>query len=198
LDDYCERTVEAFDHDLMWREEKPFADRLAMWIKNNLKPQRVVDIGCGPGMYVAALREVGVSNTHGYDLDSRVDNRESEGLHRLSMFDLDDPADVVLCLEVAEHIPAMYEGEVASAVARNTMPGGTLIWSAALPGQGGIGHVNCQPKEHWEVLLSQAGMRRNLRCEEDLLSDIRAGYHMGWFSMNAMLFVRGIAPRPTE
>ena len=182
--------MEDFNYDLMWQEEKPFADRLAQWIKTELKPKKVIDIGCGPGMYVAALREVGLTNSYGYDIDLRIGNKEKEGLYRVNMFELDDPANVVMCIEVAEHIPISKEKEVISSVVRNTLVGGTLIWSAAHPGQGGVGHVNCQTKEYWESKLSGAGMCRDFRSEDNLLKWIRSGYHMGWFSMNAMVFVR--------
>jgi 2-polyprenyl-3-methyl-5-hydroxy-6-metoxy-1,4-benzoquinol methylase len=186
-------TSDGFDYDLMWCEEKPFADRLAVWIKDALKPSRVVDLGCGPGMYVAALREVGIKDTYGYDIDQRIADRDADGLHCRSFLDLYDPADVTMCIEVAEHIPAANEINVVEAVSRNTRPGGTLIWSAAHPGQGGVGHINCQPKEHWEGLLSRAKMRRDFKREDDMLRWIKSGYHMGWFRLNAMTFVRALA-----
>ena len=184
--------MDDFDYDLMWNEEKPFADRLAVWIKHNLNPFTIIDMGCGPGMYVAALREIGLREVFGYDIDKRVANREAEGLFKESIFDVSHPADVVLCIEVAEHIPQIRELDIAAAIARNTIMGGTLIWSAAHPGQGGVGHINCQPKEHWEKLLSHEGMRRDFRRENHMLNWIRSGYHMGWFSMNAMVFIRGL------
>jgi hypothetical protein len=182
----------AFNFEAMWAEEKPFADRLAAWINYELSPRRVVDIGCGPGMYVAALRELGIS-AHGYDIHPGI--RYGGGLEQKSMFELAEPGDVAMCIEVAEHIPVEMGRDVVAAVARNTFPGGTLIWSAAHPGQGGVGHVNCQPKEHWDRLLRQAGMVRDFALEQDMHTWIRAGYHMGWFSLNAMLFVRSLRSR---
>jgi len=93
---------EQMNYDQMWQEEKPFADRLAVWIKARLNPTRVVDLGCGPGMHVYALQENRV-NAVGYDTDIRVDDKPF--LHKASMFDVTDPADLVLCFEVAEHLP---------------------------------------------------------------------------------------------
>jgi len=183
--------MENFDHKVMWKEEKPFADRLSQWTKTTLNPTKVVDLGCGPGMYVVSLREISV-NAYGYDLDARILNKESLGLRHANMFEVNDPADVVFCIEVAEHIAADHEIDVVKAVTRNTLPGGTLIWSAAHPEQGGIGHINCRPKDHWHTLLESCGMRRDHDRESQLLHYIRSGYHMGWFSMNAMVFVRGI------
>jgi uncharacterized UPF0146 family protein len=183
--------MEALDFDLMWKEEKPFAERLAQWIDKELSPEKIIDIGCGPGMYVRSLRELGL-DAYGYDIDPRVNGKEEEGIHRIDMFSLYDPADVVMCIEVAEHIPVTKEREVIESVARNTLVGGTLIWSAAHPGQGGVGHVNCQIKEYWECRLIELGMRRDFRRENDMLSWIKSGYHMGWFVQNAMVFVRSL------
>jgi 2-polyprenyl-3-methyl-5-hydroxy-6-metoxy-1,4-benzoquinol methylase len=183
--------MEDFDYEVMWREEKPFADRLATWTKNVLQPKRVVDLGCGPGMYVTSLREAGVQ-AFGYDIDERAKDRLHLGVHHTSMFEVNDPADVVFCIEVAEHIPDTLEGEVVKAMSRNTLPGGTLVWSAAHPGQGGVGHINCRPKEHWSALLQKEGLRRDYDREEQMKSWIRTGYHMGWFTMNAMVFVKSV------
>jgi hypothetical protein len=69
-------------------------------------------------------------------------------------------------------------------------PGGILIWSAAQPGQGGVGHINCQPKDYWAEQLQAAGLKRDEETERVLLSYIESGYHMGWFRQNAMVFRR--------
>ena len=63
-----------------------------------------------------------------------------------------------------------------------------LIWSAAHPGQGGTGHINCQPKAYWDAKFKEAGLERNETMEAKLLDHIKTGYHMGWFLRNAMLY----------
>ena len=62
-----------------------------------------------------------------------------------------------MSLEVAEHI----EPEYAEQYVINLCSFGDLILlTAAPPGQGGHGHVNCQPKRYWEKLFGWNGYLR--------------------------------------
>lgn len=175
------------DYDVIWKEEKPFADRMAVWFKRYIHPKKVIDIGCGPGIHVAALRGQNVE-AFGYDVDARVNGKKY--LSQVSMFELNDPADLVLCIEVAEHLPESMSDQVVESVVRNVLPGGTLVWSAAHPGQGGVGHINCQPKAYWEAKLTAAGLVRDVETERDMIKHASGGYHMGWFVQNAMVFAK--------
>ena len=172
------------DYEAMEIEEKPFADRLAVFIEE-LKPKRVLDLGCGPGMYVYSLRDQGINAT-GYDIDSRVKNKEH--LICKSLFEIEEKADFVMCLEVAEHIDNILSEDIVQAVKRCTTPGGTVLWSAAAPGQGGVGHINCQTKKFWDKLFAKHNMARDDILERYLLTYITDGYHMGWFVNNFMIF----------
>jgi glycosyltransferase involved in cell wall biosynthesis len=189
---FCEKIYPSYpalevkmDYDLMWQEEKPCTDRLAIWIKNNISPEKVVDIGCGPGMLVYSLREVGI-DAFGYDVDERINNKEY--LKQVSLFDLNDPADVVTCMEVAEHIENGLSDNVVDSVIRNIKPGGILIWTAAIPGQGGVGHINCQEKEYWQEKFERKNMIRNSEMEKELIEYTLNGTYMGWFVNNVMIF----------
>jgi SAM-dependent methyltransferase len=173
------------DYDLMWQEEKPCTDRLAIWIKNNISPEKVVDIGCGPGMLVHSLREQDV-NAFGYDVDERINNKEY--LKQVNLFDLNDPADLVTCMEVAEHIEEGLSDNVVDSVVRNIKPKGILLWTAAIPGQGGVGHINCQEKEYWQEKFGKRNMIRNAEMEKELIEYTLNGTHMGWFVNNVMIF----------
>jgi SAM-dependent methyltransferase len=168
-------------------EEAPFAERLAEWISTNINPASVLDVGCGPGIYVDALRSRGISAI-GIDTDDRVVGKPY--LRQESLFENEDTAEVVICLEVAEHIAEEQADNVAACVAANVKPGGILIWSAAHPGQGGTGHINCQPKDYWAELLTWHGLARDEELEQRLVDHAKNGYHMGWFVQNAMVFKR--------
>jgi glycosyltransferase involved in cell wall biosynthesis len=173
--------------DSISREEKPWADRLALWIKRELEPKTVLDIGCGPGIYVQSLQKHGI-HAHGIDIDLRVHGHPY--LEYKSLFDLDQTAraELVVCMEVIEHIESDLEDQVIARV--SAVVGKTLIWTAAVPGQGGIGHINCQPKEYWAEKFQSAGLVRNLQKEQQLISYAQSGYHMGWFTNNLLYFER--------
>ncbi len=60
---------------------------------------KIIDVGCGPGIYVKALRDLGFE-VDGIDPDPRCPERQ------VSMFDVEGEYDLAICLEVAEHIDA--------------------------------------------------------------------------------------------
>ena len=179
------KTITEIDYDVLWQEEKPCTDRIANWIKYNIPADKVVDIGCGPGMLVYSLIEQGI-NAVGYDIDERVNNKEH--LKQISLFELNDPGDLVVCMEVAEHIKEKLSDEVVDSVIRNMKSGGKLLWTAALPGQGGVGHINCQYKEYWQEKFEKKLLVRNLKMEQELVEYMKKDIHMGWFINNVMIF----------
>jgi len=177
---------ERMNYDQIDSEEKPMADRLAAWIKSELVPESILDIGCGPGTYVRSFRLEGMSAT-GLDIDERVHGQEH--LTFKSLLDIDsESADVVICLEVAEHIDPALEDSVVERVASTVKK--TLIWTAAAVGQGGIGHINCKDKQEWADKLATAGLVRNVEKEQALRTYIKQGYHLGWFPNNLLVFER--------
>lgn len=172
------------DYNAIVEEETPAAQRLAEYFHNNHQGKKFVDIGCGPGIYVDALLAAG-EDAMGFDIDPRV--RDKKNLIQASLFDLNYPGDVVLCLEVAEHLPESRADDIVASLIRNVVKDGMLVWTAAIPGQGGHGHINCQPKEYWEQKFIDAGMRRDTDEEQKMLEFVQAGYHMGWFIQNLMV-----------
>lgn len=166
-------------------EEKPFAKRLIRWLVDHLKPESVLDLGCGPGTYVECFIELDTPCI-GYDTDERVHGKN----HLLckSIFDLEHNADLVLFMEVAEHIDGTKNQDIVDSIFNSLRPGGTLIWTAAKPGQGGVGHINCQTKDYWSNLLDSTGLQRCIELENSLRTDMEQGYHMGWFVQNLLVY----------
>lgn len=177
---------ERINFDVIAHEEKPWANRLALWIKQELDPKTVLDIGCGPGIYVDSLRDCEV-NARGIDVDDRVIGKEH--LTYQSLFDITtESANTVLCMEVAEHIDPAQEDLVVEKVVSTV--GKTLIWTAAAIGQGGIGHINCKDKQDWADKLTKAGLVRNYKKEARLIEYAKQGFSMGWFVNNLLYFER--------
>jgi len=175
---------ERLNYNNMQSEEKPFADRLAAWVKQELNPSSLLDIGCGPGHFVDSFRDQGI-DAKGMDIDDRVHGKEH--LKYQSLLDItDENAEVVVCMEVAEHIEPVLEDQVVAKVVSAVNK--TLIWTAAAIGQGGIGHINCKNKEDWSEKITKAGLVRNFEREKQLIDDMRNGYHMGWFTNNLLYF----------
>lgn len=175
------------DYDAIYKEERPFADRLAVWIKDTLAPRKVLDLGCGPGMHVYAMDDAGL-NVQGIDIDPRVEGRNLLTKGDLLKLDGSNQADLVVCYEVLEHIDPQYCDKMVASIFNSIEAGGRLIFTAAQPGQGGVGHINCRPKKFWYDKLCGAGLTPSDKTTTDLIQYCKEGYHMGWFVNNVMCF----------
>jgi hypothetical protein len=101
----------------------------------------VADFGAGIGCYVDALRVAGVRDARAFEGAQDIDKITRGAVRRadLSTELHFGRSDWVLCLEVAEHIPAEHEARfIANLDAHNTK-GIVLSWSVS---HGGNGHVN--------------------------------------------------------
>ena len=179
--------TDQIDYTYLHNEELPFARRLTKWVKDNLNPQKVLDLGCGPGTYVNCFQELGVTAV-GYDTDLRIEGNAN--LICKSLFDVEETADVVLCMEVAEHIDSSNNLQIVEAMSNALSPKGVLIWTAAKPGQGGVGHINCQTKEYWADLFKTQPLKRCNGVELILIEEMKKDYHMGWFVQNLLVYMK--------
>ena len=109
------------------------------------------DLGAGVGIQTGRLQELGWTIWGGDFAPLAIEQREP-GVDVLP-FDLSlpqdehGPVDCVICTEVAEHVPEEHSDQVVKNIA--TLARKFIVWSAAPPGQGGTGHINCQPPEFW-------------------------------------------------
>ena len=176
---------EVIDFDEIANEEKAPSETIAQWVADIVQPAKVLDIGCGPGIYVDSLRALGVE-AWGYDIDDRVEGKPF--LTKQSLFDVRDQGDLVMCFEVAEHIEGERNYDIVESIVDMLNDQGILIWTAAQPGQGGVGHINCQPREFWLGEFQEAGLVHDPVLERGLKSYIQDKPHMGWFMNNVLIF----------
>lgn len=134
------------------------------YIINVLKPQSVLEFGCGVGWYCKYLSDYGVNPMHGIE-PATMDpsNFENEGCEQFN-FDVtrqDEPDgiqeyyDVVLSLEVLEHIPREFHTKVFDYLASKEPH--VVVFSGARVGQGGHGHVAERPEEEWRAEWTERG-----------------------------------------
>jgi glycosyltransferase involved in cell wall biosynthesis len=177
------QTHKEFDYNYMEEEERPCAARIAEWIVKTLNPKNVLDVGCGPGMYVDEILKCNVPAL-GIEVSDQI---QKPYVRNKSLFDMTETADVVMCLEVAEHIPENKADDIVQKIISATER--LLIWSAAIPGQDGIGHINCQPKEYWRDKFIQQGLEYDDECTQNCRQYISEHPpYMGWFLNNVQIF----------
>jgi SAM-dependent methyltransferase len=120
-----------------------------------LHPTSVVDFGCGLGNFILEFEKNGVEKVLGIDgVWAKKDplfkiKKEAAFLagDLTQPVELDQRYDLALCLEVAEHLPAIAASQLVESL---TKWSDRIVFSAAPPGQGGIHHVNEQWMEYWE------------------------------------------------
>ncbi len=152
----------------------------------------VVDFGCGPGWYVAAFQRNHIL-AKGYDANPNTKEFSSlftpgegrcEQANLAHEFILETPVDLVLSLEMGEHIPQEFESQLIQNMVRNTRK--YLILSWALPGQPGDGHINCQPNEYIIEKITRYGFSENKIIKKYL----REQAQLSWFKETIMVFER--------
>lgn len=153
-------TAEWFEHD--FAELGPEFDLVAAgidrWATVGGIPRGVLDMGCGPGLLVAALRRRGFvsagfdGSPHAIEYATKLGTHEHIWCEDI-LTTRPMRSDVVICTEVAEHLPA----EDAPALVRRLTSAAVhaIIFTSATPGQGGHDHINEQPREYWRDLFEQ-------------------------------------------
>lgn len=150
----------------------------------------VIDLGCGLGRYIERLSQPDMGGISVEGFDGHPDTASLSG-GMGQVLDFTDPgaadaigqsADLVLCLEVGEHIPRQFEDRMIQLVTGAALRMVVLSW--AVPGQGGHGHVNVRSNEYIEAKMNAKGLFRD-HHQESLL---RLAATESWFKNSLMVF----------
>ncbi|WP_202840062.1 class I SAM-dependent methyltransferase [Luteimonas saliphila] len=155
----------------------------------SLSPGSVLDVGCGVGAWCRVWLENGADTVIGTD-GAYVDRDrllvEADRFVPADLaqpFDLGRHFDLVMSLEVAEHVP---EAQADTFVANLVRHGEVILFSAAVPGQGGEYHVNEQPLEYWKEKFHALGYQ----CFDPFRPLLRDNAAVApWYRFNTLLYV---------
>lgn len=173
----------------MWKEE---LNPLSVWNTRHLLaafsvfgiPASMLDVGCGDGTMVNTARALGVE---AYGVDQLVEETWPNYFFNKNLVDLfllpgDKQVDQVWCLEVAEHIHESAHATLCDTFHQALAPGrgNYLIFSAAYPNQGGMGHISERPFKYWQDELTLRGF--NYR------KDLTVQLSLSWNNISSPLY----------
>ena len=154
----------------------------------------VLDVGCGIGTWLTAFAECGVDDLVGVDgpyvnrrqllvpPDAFVPHDLAEPLQLGRTFDL------VVSLEVAEHVPASRADNFVGLLCQHARQ--AILFSAAPPGQGGKHHVNEQWPSYWIPRFAERGFQAFDAVRPRVWENPRVEW---WYRQNSFLFARDAA-----
>ena len=172
------------------RSTRAAAEAVVPMLIEACAPRSVIDLGCGVGTWLAVFMQHGVPDVRGIDGGAVGPDLLQIPADRFEQRDLSRPIepgrgfDLALSLEVAEHLPPEAAEPFVATLVRLAP---VVLFSAAIPNQGGISHVNERPQSYWAERFAVHDyvaidvIRRRIWGREDIKA---------WYRQNLLLFAR--------
>ena len=165
------------------------AQRVVPTLTAVLPLRSVADFGCGQGAWLSVWAAAGASVTgvDGPYIETTtllIDPGRFHAADLSAPIDLGRQFDLVQSLEVAEHLPPAKAEQFVDTL---TAHGSQVLFSAAVPGQGGENHLNEQPLGYWRAIFRKRGYAaidylRPLICDDPAIAR--------WYRCNMLLYVK--------
>ncbi|WP_055448728.1 class I SAM-dependent methyltransferase [Lacinutrix mariniflava] len=157
-----------------------------------IKPTSVVDFGCGIGTFLKAFKEKGITDVLGMDgswvnremLQNFLSEKEFKEANLEEPILLDKKYDLAISLEVAEHLKeSAAETFIENLVNSSDM----ILFSAAIPHQGGQNHINEQWFDYWLAKFHKQGFEVLDVFRAELWNKPQVNW---WYKQNIFLLVK--------
>ena len=161
---------------------------------NSMTLRSVIDIGCGRGVWLDEFSKRGVAHVKGRDgpwvqkANPLVASENFEATDLAKPFCEDLKFDLAMSLEVAEHLD---EGKADGFVASLAGLSDTIMFSAAIGGQGGQHHVNEQPLSYWVAKFEGHGFRMIDAIRPHVWNNSDVCW---WYRQNIVFFAKDTSP----
>ena len=150
----------------------------------------VVDVGCGVGGWLRAFERNGISDYLGVDGDYvptnmlRIPAEKFSARDLTRLVDIGRRFDLACSLEVAEHLPPSCADSFVAAL---TECAPVILFSAAIPRQGGTAHVNEQRASYWAAKFERQGYVAVDCIRPRIYGNQRVAW---WYRQNVIVFCR--------
>lgn len=155
----------------------------------------IYDVGCANGFLLTEFHAAGKC-VRGIDISPDI--KEAVGPDLVDRVEVGDfaaargQADLVCCVEVAEHIRPERSIDLVNTLA--ALATRWMYFSAAPPGQLGRGHINCRPHAEWLGWLRERGWEVDEAMTAELRRDLGQVRRALWLQRNSFV-MRPITPR---
>jgi len=181
-------------NDSFFKEQKQRSRRAAELVLPELLSlitvKSVVDFGCGIGTWLSVFKTLGVDRIKGLDgfggrtSQLQIDRDQFQEADLSKPIDLGQTYDLAMSLEVAEHLPFESSELFVETLCRHS---DMILFSAAIPRQDGVGHINEQWQEFWAELFVDRGYVPCLGIRERIWSQDGIP---SYYKQNMILYVK--------
>lgn len=140
---------------------KRAAELILPYVIEWIQPKSVIDFGCGEGMWLNVVKRIKSSiNICGLDGEYicadelKIDGNCFHPLDLTQKIDLNQKFDLAISVEVAEHLAEEYADVFIDNIVRHSE---RVLFSAAIPEQGGVNHVNEKWQSYWIEKFTSRG-----------------------------------------
>lgn len=165
------------------------AKEVINFISSFLKPKTIIDFGCGAGTWLMASKEIlsskilGIDQHKYSDVRMLIEEKEYISLDLTKPIQIGQKFDLAISVEVAEHLDEKYADVFVETLCNHS---DIILFSAAVPLQGGRNHINERPCTYWAQIFAQKGF--------DLIDCIRPSIWdnnnvEAWYKNNIVLYV---------
>jgi SAM-dependent methyltransferase len=151
--------------------------------------ESIIDVGCATGLLLSEMDRAGKS-VRGIELSPEVvDFLPLELKDKVLVGDfstVDGRADLASSIEVAEHIVPSRSEELVDVL--TSISTRWIFFTAASPGQRGLGHINCRPMEDWAALFEARGWEIDTARTESLRTALEKLERAVWLRGNSVIF----------
>ncbi|MGE4288392.1 MAG: class I SAM-dependent methyltransferase [Salinivirgaceae bacterium] len=157
------------------------------------QPKSVLDVGCGIGTWLAVFEQHGIEDYLGVDgnyvdrdvLNTYIKKTSFYPYDLRNELMLNRKYDLVISLEVAEHIEEMYANDFLKTLINHS---DIIVFSAAIPKQGGENHLNEQWMSYWIEKFSAHNYFAHDIIRPQIWNNKKVDF---WYKQNMIVFKKG-------